>query len=393
VRELAGSRGKFENWPDVNKVRSLVENCAAHGHASSNAWLYDVGCSDYLEFLKREILDGMTGRGISTCRFFKGDPGTGKTHILRLIEEIGLDRGFAVAFINLNRSVSLDQWDLVAKEVLSRMKIKRGDRDVVGIDNIIEFYRRKDPGPIGNVNVRNPSYRNAMVHLMRQDRNEANALLTHYVKGDKVSIGELRRSGIKDVKMSLSTKNAEATLFSALDLIPHIGTDGDRVPGTILLFDEADNTWQGGRKRSMYAANCARRFIDASKNGEVKSTLACFAVLNSFLGGCVDYQALHQRIHTFDDLDGKRVPWRFHSMPVALVSQLGTGAQGDPRRGFVKAMAIKCVDIIEYCGGRTEGAAKDLEDLGHDLIRASAGEEYRRGVVRGMMNLVSGRIG
>lgn len=143
----------------------------------------------------------------------------------------------------------------------------------------------------------------------------------------------------------------------------------------------------------MYAANCARRFIDASKQGEVKYTLACFAVLNSFMGGCIDYQALHQRIHTFDDVGGKRMPWRSHSLSVASISQPEMGSAGDPRENFVKVLATRCVDIIAYCGGRTEGAAEELEAVGYELMRSSAGEEYRRGVVKGMMNLVSGRIG
>jgi hypothetical protein len=370
-----------------------VESCAAHGHASSHAWLYDVGCAEYLDFLKREVLGGMTAQGISTCRFFKGDAGTGKTHLLRLIEEAGLREGYAVAFINLQEAVSLDQWDVIAQEVFSGIRIRRDEEDIIGIDHILEYYRRDEAAPLAQANVRNPCYRNAVAHLLTQDRSKADLLLTQYVKGEKVSIGALRRFGIRDVKKPLSKKNAEATLFTVLDLMPLLGTGTDRIPGTILLFDEADNTWECGRKRSMYAANCARRFIDASKNGEMKNTLACFAVLNSFLGGCIDYQALHQRLHTFDDVDGKKMPWRSHSLPVASISQAELESAGDPRENFVKVLAGRCVDIISYCNGRTEGAVEELEVVGYELMRSSAGEEYRRGVVKGMMNLVSGRIG
>jgi hypothetical protein len=368
---------------------AAVNACAAHGHASSCTWLYDVGSSEYIDFLEREVLASMVRRGVSACRFLRGDAGTGKTHLLRLLEERCLASGYAVAFINLNQEVSLDQWDLVTKEVLTKVAVRRNGSIIKGMDQIALYYAREQVGPLSARKVRNPCYRNALAHLMRNDRPGARTLLMTFVKGDTVAVKDLRKSGVKEVKKHLTAMNAEATLGSALNLLPLIGSALDPIPGTVLLFDETDNTWVRGKRESEDAANCARRFIDAIKDREVERTFACFAVLNSFLRDCTSYQGLHQRMCTFDEL-GRA--WRYHSIPVTGLGRQQQGSVADRRREFVSALADRGVDIIEYCGGRTDGARGLLQDAGMRSVNRTAGEEYRREVVRAMMNVVSERV-
>src|SRR4051812_40870847 len=90
---------------------SLLEDLAQYGVPPAGAApLIDIGTGDYLEFFGSEILDQLVASGGSTCRFFEGPYGSGKTHLLQLMEDQALKRQMAVVRLDLSQALSLEDW-------------------------------------------------------------------------------------------------------------------------------------------------------------------------------------------------------------------------------------------------------------------------------------------
>lgn len=360
-----------------NRVLALLETVASHGVPGPGAALLDVGTGPYLESFGREVLDELVARGGATCRFFEGPYGSGKTHLLRLITDMGLERGYAVAEAELSRSLPLEDWYGITRYVLETLQLRVGDTEVRSLPSIVEALGRlQAPVDLAAVSVPHTGFRRAMGLAMEGSslRGRARALLRAYLMGERVSTVEMRMNGIHGVRAPLTRRNAEQVLNTVVTTLHAIG-----VPGTILTFDENEHTfsYRGYHvpKRVTLGANLMRRLIDACPTGRVRGLLAAFAVLPGFLQACSDaYPALGQRLAIDPSIDG--VAWRYPVLHVADVA-----AQVTPET-FLEGAAGRMRDLVD---GTTPGSRALHERLlsgGRQILERHAGPDYRRPLMK-----------
>lgn len=384
---------------DTSEIRSIVRHCAAHGHALRGLETYDVGTAPYLDFLEEEVLEGFISKGGSTCRFIRGNSGSGKTHILRMIESRALRLGYATAWIDLNSNTNLQNWMLIAKDIFSRLTIIRDGDEIKGIDQILCHYekQRVSTTQLLNQSVRHPCYRRAMEHVLQDrlgEKSQGHYYLLKYLLGERVTVKTFRAHGITRVKKPLDARNAESVLSTALNCLPYIAEAGKSPPkGTVLLFDESDNTWTGNGTQVEIASNYFRRLIDACKSGDLKNTLAIFGILPTFFDGCASYPALSQRLDYYD-FENCHAPWRKHVLSIQEINSIDliSPSVEDARELFVSELADRGVEIIQQFGVKPPNARQVLMEEGRDSLRKTAGEDFRRQTIRAMMRYVSEQI-
>ncbi|MEX2673372.1 MAG: BREX system ATP-binding domain-containing protein [Phycisphaeraceae bacterium] len=74
------------------------------------AALLEVGTGEYIDHFEQEVFSDIVAQGGSTCRFYEGPYGHGKTHLLELLRERALSVGFGVARIDLSSDLGFHDW-------------------------------------------------------------------------------------------------------------------------------------------------------------------------------------------------------------------------------------------------------------------------------------------
>jgi len=108
------------------------------------AHLLDVGTGSYIDFFDDEILGGLIASGGSTFRLFEGAHGSGKSHLLQLIEARARVRGFATVRIDLSVALALSDLKAVVSYVLKNIIWVSEDRVIFrGLPKILEGLGQK----------------------------------------------------------------------------------------------------------------------------------------------------------------------------------------------------------------------------------------------------------
>jgi len=384
--------------PDPQTVYHYLSPIASNGIPKrESAKIIDVGSDQFIDFFNSEILDNFILDGGSTCRFFEGISGSGKTHLLRLIEDYSLDKGFVVCHTPLYKEQSFDRWDGITRNILENMRIRDNGREIVGFPKILEYFgqtKQLKRTEYRNEKLSHPCFQNAIFYALNRSRldYQARQLLGIYLSGKKVSVREMKFAGLPRIKKPLSQKNAEQVLNTVLNSIHFLG-----LKGTILIFDETDNTWtpkQHVPKKVEVAANMMRRFVDGCTSGEIKGTTAIFGVLPSFMIDCYHcYPALGQRIQNLSGPD-IRPGWRWHlSTPTGINSHfIGINNPIEQHKIFLEKAVERFGYLVKYCGGKTDGLEQELLDEGRKAVQNNVGEHYRRDVIRALSTVCVNRI-
>jgi hypothetical protein len=320
----------------------------------------DVGTEEFLRFFEHEIIETFIAGGGATCRFFEGVYGSGKSHLLQLLQGLAISRGMLVIHLELSAilNLSLMNWKAITSHILSRIRWHRDGEIIESIPDILFKLGEHDQKPFsrgmnpprsasrnGTYNINKGSSQNsgfindilleiaqeahkpslkdlnlphagfvnaidlAVNGFSRLSANDpAKTTLKRFLCGEKVTVGDLRRHGIKGVKNPLSDRNAESVLNTVISAMFELG-----FTGTMILFDETDQTfnYQRHSTKAIISANLMRRLIDGCSNGVVKGAVVVFAVLPNFLPSCAQlYPALGDRLLS-QGVKGKRPGWRF----------------------------------------------------------------------------------
>lgn len=385
--------------PDPHTVYQYLSPIASNGIPKrESAKIIDVGSHQFIDFFNSEILNNFVLDGGSTCRFFEGISGSGKSHLLRLIEDYSLDNGFVVCHTPLYKEQSFDRWDGITRHILENMCIRDNGREIIGFSKILEYVgqtKQLKRHEYRNEKLSHPCFQNAIVYALNRSSLDyrARLFLNDYLSGKKVSVREMKYAGLRRIKKPLSQRNAEQVLNTVLNSIYLLG-----LKGTILTFDETDNTWtrqqQHVPKKIQVAANMMRRFVDGCTSGEIMGTTAIFGVLPSFMIDCYHcYPALGQRIQ---NLSGPNVRpgWRWHlSTPIEINSHfIGIDNKTQQHTIFLDKAVERFWYLVKYCGGRTDGLEKELLEKGREVLQNNVGEHYRRDVIRALSTVCVNRI-
>ena len=360
-------------FPDADVVRDALEQVAQYGTlGSARAGLFDVGTDPFISYFESELLDDLVLTGGSTCRFYEGGYGAGKTHLLHLLEELAVNRGMACVRTELSHDLPLEDWHSTSKYLLQNLSIIDQGREVRGLPNILSVLRetgRVQVESLRSASLPHAGFKRAML-LASQDP-EVSLSLTRYLLGERVSASQLQSDGYRGIKDPLAQRNAELVLETVTGGLFHLG-----VPGTLLLFDETERSFVSNRAfpstKVRVAANLMRRLIDGCTTGRLIGTVIVFANLPGFLDNCAHvYPALGQRLEMMRDRD--IVPaWRWPVLPIdALTSTRG-------RDDFLQQAAHRITLLVQHCGGQASYLEERLLSQGQDVLALQAGSGYRR---------------
>lgn len=372
-----------------SKVVDALEMVAEYGLPPVGAArLLDVGNTGYLEYFDREVLEQLVSRGGSTCRFFEGAYGSGKTHLLTLIGELALDKGLVFAHTDLSHAVSLEDWGAVTAYILGNMQAKIDHRVVKSLPEILLALGRTglvDPVNLERARLPHPGFRRAILTALDRcnDNLQSWGILRRYLLGERVYISELRAQGLQGIKSPLSKRNAELVLKTVLGALFHLGFSG-----TVLLFDENERTLVSTRAPSKgikNSANLMRRLIDGGVNNLLVGTVVVFAVLPGFLERCNEiYPALGQRLQLLRG--GANPAWRWPVMPIDMIN---TASLPDD---FLKGAADLFSDLVDSCGGKTDGLMQIMLSSGTAVVEGNAGAGYKRELMKLLAALALKRL-
>lgn len=382
-----------EHLPPKDEMIGILSSLAGYGAATKDAvQIIDVGTAPFLEYFKTELFSDYIEKGGATCRFFEGSAGSGKTHIIRLIENIAAEEGYIVCYIELTANLQFSDWDQITKTILENMYIVRNGQQIKRFPEILSAIKRSpDNHPdalknLKNVQLSHPSFQNAIQSAINRSITLDKAsweMLRRYLIGEKVRVADFRKHGLKRIKKSVTKNNAEQVLNTVLNAIHYMG-----LKGTVIIFDETDRSWISQRRpvprKVQIAANLIRRFIDACSTGEIKGTIAIFAVLPNFIQNCADcYPALGQRLeldrHYLD-----AISWRWPLLTTNEANEILNKVE-DPlvqRQIFLKEAIEKFYHIVEYCGGDLTNLRPELEQRAKKEMEQRAGEEYKRAIIK-----------
>lgn len=364
--------------PRESIVRALVGLAQTGTPGPDGAQVLDVGTSEFMEYLEDEVLVELVAAGGATCRFFEGAYGAGKTHLLSLVQARAVKRGMCVVRVDLSHALSLEDWHAITTFVLEKLELVVAGRRVVSLPRILEALAadgraratRLAATPLPHRGVARAMF---LIASRQAEAPAAREVLAAYLTGEPVTQQRFREAGISGVRGALSRRSAELVMRTVLNGLRALG-----VPGTVLLFDEAEHAFQVTRgvpsQRLRTAANLMRRFIDACATGGLTGVLAVFAVLPGFVHNCaLAYDALGQRL---DSGDGAAAAWR---SPVLEVDDLSSTPTHED---FVEAAVDRFVTLLEAAGADGQQARPAFEAQGRFALEQHAGSGYRRDLIK-----------
>ena len=366
-----------------------LETVASHGICQPGfAPLLDFGSEGYLSYIESEILQDIVTPGGATVRFFEGQYGAGKTHLLHLIAHRCCERGMVVASTDLSQAIQLKEWHHVVRHILEQMEIG-GVRSFPAVVEWLQARRGESSASLPE-RLAHPGFLRGVKFLLERGEDlpaTGRDCLHRFLCGGNVSTRELRLYGIKGVKGRLTLRNAELFLFTALEIIWRLSKSG-----TVVMFDENEISLasRGGRtsRPLRVAANLLRRLVDATVSGRARGALFVFAVLPGFVERRNEvYPALGQRVSPpTREVEG-RVPWR-----VPYLSVEDTASTLD-RIAFLNGVVDKIVGNLDRCGYRLNGCRERMLSEGQKILRKSAGSGYRRQLVKAVSTIALEEIG
>ncbi|MCC4766557.1 hypothetical protein FXW07_07985 [Methanosarcina sp. DH1] len=376
--------------PEKDTLIELLEVLAENGTPKQGiAQIIDVGSNDFLNFIETELLDDFILKGGSTCRFFEGTYGSGKTHLLQLIENLALEKGYVVCRIDLANDLSFEHWDQITKHIFENCSMQINNEIIRKLPNIL--FEIENLGSIkGEILERSqlphPGFQNAILYAIKSSvlDTEARDNLYRFLLGEKITSSAMKASGLKNVKNSLSVSNAELILNTVLNGSQLIG-----LKGWVLLFDETDKSWMlhtrsAIPRRIKTASNIIRRFIDSCALGKNRGVLAVFAVLPNFIADCKQcYPALGERLG-LEMAEETGSAWRWPVLPISAVNSLYSSGktEGEARENFLKKITENFISIVDYCEGDSIRLEQELLKIGIEQLEEHAGKDYKRAIIK-----------
>src|SRR5205823_7967031 len=113
-------------------ARSIIEHLRRGSVPVEQVPLFTVGRERWLRIIEDDLTQYIAAGG-AKVRFVNGDYGDGKTHFLSVIQHLVQQAGFAVSFVVLTREVPLHKFELVYREIVSRLSTASGLRGIRGL--------------------------------------------------------------------------------------------------------------------------------------------------------------------------------------------------------------------------------------------------------------------
>jgi len=380
-------------------AKDIIESLRASGQPPKlGATCINVGTDRLLqkisEFLEDQCAkhDSRDGRG--GCRWIEGDYGNGKTQFLRCVRELAWERGFVVAFVELDHNTSpLDDMRKVFSAVAKALQAPPSSSAEVdrekGFDTVLTaLLDRKFPGLLTGLPDEglkkealdwiDRSFRRTQVEIkpiaqaaakflraVIEGDSETENVLQVFLRGGDVPTARLNNL---DIFFKLDKSQALDALKTITQLLHRSGL----ATGTIILFDEARRTLSlmstRGKKE---ACENLLTIINSCNDAAFPGTMFLYAVMPEFFTDfATAYPALQQRCG-----DATRIKInRFEGLPELEV--LAAIAEK------IRHVYFAAYELPSLNDGQQAALANAFSQLAQSALRDSMGAGTRRLLVR-----------
>jgi hypothetical protein len=114
------------------EARSIIEHLRRGSVPIEQVPCFTVGRERWLSLIEDDLAHYIAAGG-AKVRFLNGDYGDGKTHFLSIIQHLATQAGFAVSFVVLTREVPMHKFELIYREIVSRLSTASGTRGIRGL--------------------------------------------------------------------------------------------------------------------------------------------------------------------------------------------------------------------------------------------------------------------
>jgi bacteriophage exclusion system BrxC/D-like protein len=114
------------------EARTIIEHLRRGSVPVEQVPCFTVGRERWLSIIEDDLAHYIAAGG-TKVRFLNGDYGDGKTHFLSIIQHLAAQAGFAVSFVVLTREVPMQKFELVYREIASKLATASGARGLRGL--------------------------------------------------------------------------------------------------------------------------------------------------------------------------------------------------------------------------------------------------------------------
>jgi hypothetical protein len=330
------------------EARAIIESLRRGTVPIDHVPHFTVGRDRWLSIIEDDLTNYIAAGG-AKVRFLNGDYGDGKTHFLSVIQHLATHQGFAVSFVVLTREVPMHKFELVYREIVSRLATPQGTQGIRGLlDQWLESLRPQ-------FEVEDETARTARLEAVAEtlksledmDLNFAHALIAmvqnrfrpttedeppdlreqerltlyQWFEGSRLSKRELRPFQIFE---SLNKNNSKRLLVSLIEFLRHLGCQG-----LILLLDELETVMTQSASVRNAAYENVRLFIDNAEQAHHLHVF--FSIIPDVIlseKGFRSYDALWSRVRAIGE--GGRLNYRsividLHRTPLETAELLELG--------------------------------------------------------------------
>lgn len=136
---------KFVNEWSKDEIVKAFNTISENGiPGQGQARIVDVGSQEYLDYFLEEVIHNYISQGGATSKFFIGDYGTGKTHIIDLLYGLALENKMAVSRTELSSSLQLENWQMITQYILQNLEVCIDGQTARSIPEILQLMGRND---------------------------------------------------------------------------------------------------------------------------------------------------------------------------------------------------------------------------------------------------------
>ena len=293
---------------DRTQARTIIESLADGVVPRHGVSFFTAGRAKWLKSLSEDLDDLSDARARDgRVRVFNGRNGDGKTHLMHLLQDLALHKGFAVSYVVISDAVPLYKWDRVYGAV-GRSLGTRAQPDGPGLRAVInplspdpqiaaDFMQKASsvrtiPGV--DPNFATAVYRYCTQQTVNMDYAQDLLLLGAWLEGQPQRLKEMGISGTVDVT------NGVRMLRSLVKVLRHFG-----FAGLVILVDEVESILNLPRNRRRDSYQTLRLLIDR-ENTPSHTMLVASTTPPMFTDrerGMATYPALWSRLHQSHQTD------------------------------------------------------------------------------------------
>jgi hypothetical protein len=330
------------------EARAIIESLRRGTVPVDHVPHFTVGRERWLSIIEDDLSNYIAAGG-AKVRFLNGDYGDGKTHFLSVIQHLATRQDFAVSFVVLTREVPMHKFELVYREIVSRLTAPQGTQGIRALlDQWLESLQPQfEAEDEAARTARLDAVAETLKSLADMDLNFAHALIAmvqnrfrpasedeppdlreqerltlyQWFEGSRLSKRELRPFQIFE---SLNKNNSKRLLVSLIAFLRHLGHQG-----LILLLDELETVMTQSASVRNAAYENVRLFIDNAEQAHHLHVF--FSIIPDVIlseKGFRSYDALWSRVRAIGE--GGRLNYRsividLHRTPLETAELLELG--------------------------------------------------------------------